>query len=205
MRISRRTTGRLLIGYAVLGFVLVAFGAYTGLELAAQVERLSGTADAGPLCRRPRHGRGGRVVHRRRRQPERRPGLVRCGGRARARGLRVAAARWRRRWTSTIFGTQPLQGLSAQFNANADQADALAGTLDAVGGSLGDTRTEVARIGPELAALSDELRTLGTEPEAAAAAPGLRLFVVLLLVWLIMQAAASLVAGIVLVREPARV
>jgi hypothetical protein len=29
--------------------------------------------------------------------------------------------------------------------------------------------------------------------------------VVLLLVWLIMQAAASLVAGIVLVREPARV
>ena len=51
--------------------------------------------------------------------------------------------------------------------------------------------------------LSDELRTLGTEPEAAAAAPGLRLFVVLLLVWLIMQAAASLVAGIVLVRGAA--
>jgi hypothetical protein len=45
MRISRRTTGRLLIGYAVLGFVLVVFGAYTGLELASQVERLSGTAD----------------------------------------------------------------------------------------------------------------------------------------------------------------
>jgi hypothetical protein len=204
MRVSRRTTGRLLIGYAMLGFVLVALGAYTGLELATQVERLSGTADqalSAAARATDAAAESFTAVDGSLSDAQASSDAAAALAREASGSLRSLAAAM----DVSIFGTQPLQGLSTQFNANADQADALAGTLDAVGGSLGDTRTEVARIGPELAALSDELRTLGSEPEAAAAAPGLRLFVVLLLVWLIMQAAASLVAGIVLVREPARV
>jgi hypothetical protein len=101
----------------------------------------------------------------------------------------------------TIFGTQPLAQLADEFVTSADQAESLAGTLDDVGASLGNTRTEVARISPELDALSSELTELGDTPDAASAAGPLRLFVVLLLVWLVMQAAGSLAAGFVLLRS----
>ena len=201
MRISRRTTGRLLIAYAILGFVLVAFGAFTGLELAAQVERLSGTADqALSAAARATDAAADSFTSVDGSLSDAQTSADSAAGLAReaAGSLRSLAASM----DVSILGTQPLQGLAAAFEANAEQADALAGTLDSVGASLGDTRTEVARIGPELSSLSEELRTLGTEPEAAAAAPGLRLFVVLLLVWLVMQAFASLVAGLVLVRSP---
>jgi phage-related tail protein len=202
MRISRRTTGRLLIAYAILGFVLVAFGAFTGLELAAQVERLSGTADeALSAAARATEAAADSFTAVDGSLSDAQTSADAAAGLAReaAGSLRSLAAAM----DVSILGTQPLQGLAAAFETNAGQADALAGTLDAVGGSLGDTRTEVALIGPELSSLSEELRTLGTEPEAAAAAPGLRLFVVLLLVWLVMQAFASLVAGLVLLRSPA--
>jgi hypothetical protein len=201
MRISRRTTGRLLIAYAILGFVLVAFGAFTGLELAAQVERLSGTADqALSAAARATDAAADSFTSVDGSLSDAQTSADSAAGLAReaAGSLRSLAASM----DVSILGTQPLQGLAAAFEANAEQADALAGTLDSVGASLGDTRTEVARIGPELSSLSEELRTLGTEPEAAAAAPGLRLFVVLLLVWLVMQAFASLVAGLVLLRSP---
>jgi len=201
MRISRRTTGRLLIAYAILGFVLVAFGAFTGLELAAQVERLSGTADeALSAAARATEAAADSFTAVDGSLSDAQTSADSAAGLAReaAGSLRSLAAAM----DVSILGTQPLQGLAAAFETNADQADALAGTLDAVGESLGDTRTEIARIGPELSSLSEELRTLGTEPEAAAAAPGLRLFVVLLLVWLVMQAFASLVAGLVLLRSP---
>jgi hypothetical protein len=201
MRISRRTTGRLLIAYAILGFVLVAFGAFTGLELAAQVERLSGTADqALSAAARATEAAADSFTSVDGSLGDAQTSADAAAGLAReaAGSLRSLAAAM----DVSILGTQPLQGLAVAFEANADQADALAGTLDTVGGSLGDTRTEVARIGPELSSLSEELRTLGTEPEAAAAAPGLRMFVVLLLVWLVMQAFASLVAGLVLLRSP---
>lgn len=201
MRISRRTTGRLLIAYAILGFVLVAFGAFTGLELAAQVERLSGTADqALSAAARATDAAADSFTSVDGSLSDAQTSADSAAGLAReaAGSLRSLAASM----DVSILGTQPLQGLAAAFEENAEQADALAGTLDSVGASLGDTRTEVARIGPELSSLSEELRTLGTEPEAAAAAPGLRLFVVLLLVWLVMQAFASLVAGLVLLRSP---
>jgi hypothetical protein len=100
----------------------------------------------------------------------------------------------------SVLGAQPLLPLADEFTTSADQAEALAGTLDAMGSTLGDTRTDVARVGPELQALSDQLDDLRGESAGPASSPPLRLFVALLLAWLLTQAVGSLVAGLALVR-----
>ena len=201
MRISRRAAGRLLIAYGVVGLALVAVGAFVGLGLAAQVERLSGTADAALSAAARATDAAAEsfaAVDVSLSDSEASATAAATLAREASGSLDSLAAAM----DVQIFGTQPLAGLAAQFSANAEQAEAVATNLDAVGSSLGDTRAEVARIAPELEALSEELRALGTEPEAATAAPGLRLFVVLLLVWLVMQALGSVIAGSALLRSP---
>ncbi len=202
MRISRRTTGLLLIAYAIVGFALVVLGAVIGLELANRVERLSGTADAALSSAASATAAAAEsftAVDASLADAEASADAAAALAREAAGSLRSLALAM----DVTILGSQPLQNLAAGFTANAEQAEGLATTLDAVGSSLGDTRTEMASIGPELEALSDDLRALGVEPEASGTGPGLRLFVLLLLVWLVMQAAGSLVAGLVLLRAPA--
>lgn len=201
MRISRRGAGRLLIAYGLVGLALVAVGAFVGLGLAAQVERLSGTADAALTAAARATDAAAEsfaAVDVSLADSESSAAAAATLAREASGSLDSLAAAMDVR----ILGTQPLAGLAAQFTANAEQAEAVADTLDAVEASLGDTRTEVARIAPELEALSEELRALGTEPQAATAAPGLRLFVVLLLIWLVMQSLGSVIAGSALVRTP---
>jgi hypothetical protein len=200
MRLTRRTIGRLLIAYGVVGFALVAVGGLAGLDLAARVEGLSGTATATlTAASRATEAAADAFVDVDTSLEEAVASADAASALAREasgslRSLAVAM-------DITIFGSQPLAQLADEFAASADQAEALAGTLDGVGSSLGDTRAEVARIGPELSALSAELTALGETPNAASAATPLRLFVVLLLLWLVMQAAGSLVAGVVLLRS----
>ena len=69
-------------------------------------------------------------------------------------------------------------------------------------GSLGDTRTDVARIGTELDSLGAELAGLrdANGSGGGGSAPPLRLFVVLLLSWLLVPALGALVGGVVLLR-----
>jgi hypothetical protein len=199
MRPSRRLIGRLLLAYGVLGFALVAVGALIGLDLASRVESLSGTATATlSAAARATESAADAFVNVDTSLEEAVASADAASVLAREasgtlRSLAVAM-------DVSILGTQPLAQLADDFNASADQAEALAGTLDGVGASLGDTRTDVAVIGPELSALSGELSALGDTPDASSAAGPLRLFVVLLLVWLLMQAAGSLAAGFVLVR-----
>jgi hypothetical protein len=100
----------------------------------------------------------------------------------------------------SIFGAQPLLPLAAEFTTSAEQAAELADTLDGVGASLGDTRTDVARIAPQLELLSDELDALGGGSERGAGTPPLRVFVIVLLAWLLMQAVGSLLGGLMLMR-----
>ena len=200
MRPSRRLIGRLLLAYGVLGFALVAVGALVGLDLAGRVESLSGTATATlSAASRATDAAADAFVNVDTSLDEAVASADAASVLAREasgtlRSLAVAM-------DISVFGTQPLAQLADDFNASADQAEALAGTLDGVGASLGDTRADVALIGPELSALSAELSALGETPDAASAAGPLRLFVVLLLVWLLMQAAGSLAAGFVLVRS----
>lgn len=197
---SRRTIGRLLVAYGVVGFALVGVGGLIGLDLAARVESLSGTATATlTAASRATDAAADAFVDVDTSLEEAVASADAASALAREasdslRSLAVAM-------DISIFGTQPLAQLADEFVASADQAGALAGTLDGVGASLGDTRADVARIGPELSALSAELTALGDTPNAASAAAPLRLFVVLLLVWLVMQSAGSLGAGIVLLRS----
>jgi hypothetical protein len=102
-----------------------------------------------------------------------------------------------------ILGTQPLSSLADEFSASADEAESLAVSLDGVSASLGDTRPDVATIGTELASLADELDALRS-PDATGEPLHLRLFVGLLLLWLVVPAIGALVAGIALLRREAR-
>lgn len=204
MRISRRTAGRLLIGYAVLGFALAALGGLIGLDLAVRVERLSGSASATLRAAAAATEAAAAAFD------------GADASLAEAESSSVAAAALARDASATlrslasamsltIFGAQPLEPLAADFEASAGQAEALADTLDGVGASLGDTRADVAAIAPQLTILATELAALDDGSDPATAAPPMRIFVVLLLAWILMQAAGSLVAGLALVRgsEPA--
>ncbi len=91
-----------------------------------------------------------------------------------------------------------------EFDASAQQAAALGDELDGVAGSLGDTRVDVARIGTELDGLSRELAALRDASGNGVAAPPIRLFVTLLLLWLLVPALGGLVAGVVLLRKAPR-
>ena len=200
MGITRRSVGRLLVAYGVIGFALVLVGALIGFDLAGRVEGLSGTAtDTLAAASRATEAAADAFVDVDASLEEARASSESAATLAReASGtLRSLAAAM----DLSILGAQPLAPLACEFYASADQAAELADTLDRVGSSLPDTRTDVGRIGPELTALSGELTTLGDQPEAASAAVPLRLFVVLLLAWLVMQAGGSLFAGIVLLRS----
>ncbi|MEO7296182.1 MAG: hypothetical protein ABIZ57_08560, partial [Candidatus Limnocylindria bacterium] len=92
--------------------------------------------------------------------------------------------------------------LAGEFEASAEQASALGETLDRVGGSLGDTRTDVVSIGTELDGLSAELDALREANGTGGSAPSLRLFVVMLLAWLLIPALGGLLGGLALLRVP---
>lgn len=199
---SRRTIGHVLVAYGVVGLALVAVGGFIGLDLATRVEGLSGTATATlTAASRATDAAADAFV-------DADTSLAEAVASADAASVLAREASGTLRSLAvamdvSILGTQPLAQLADEFTASADQAEALADTLDGFGASLGDTRADVARIGPELSTLGAQLTALGDTPNAASAAGPLRLFVVLLLVWLVMQSAASLAAGAALLRSRA--
>ena len=199
MRASRRFAGRLLIAYGLLGFALVILGALIGLDLAGRVERLSTNADATlAAAARATDATAASFENVETSLAEAQASSDAAATLAQEASATLDALALAMR--ISVLGAQPLLPLADEFTTSADQAEALAGTLEAVGSSLGDTRTDVARIGPELQALSDQLHDLRGESAGPASSPPLRLFVVLLLAWLLTQAVGSLVAGLALVR-----
>lgn len=195
----RRTIGWLLVAYAIVGLALIGLGAFIGLDLASRVERLAGDADA-------------TIASAARATEAAADAFANVDASlSEAQASSDAAAALAREASGTldelalameisIFGTRPLAPLAGEFGASADQASDLAETLDAVGRSLADTRADASRIAPELTALSEELVALGSGGTDPSIAPPLRLFVVLLLAWMLVQAVVSLVAGIGLIR-----
>jgi hypothetical protein len=191
LRTSRRLAGRLLIAYALLGFALVILGALIGLDLAGRVERLSTNADATlAAASRATDAAAGSFENIELSLAEAQASSLAAGTLAQEASATLDALAVAMR--ISVLGAQPLLPLADEFTTSADQAEELAATLEAVGSSLGDTRTDVARIGPELQALRDQLAGLRGESAGPAASPPLRLFVVLLLAWLLTQAAGSL-------------
>ena len=200
----RRFLAWVLILYGVLGLVLVLGGAAIGLEVASRIEGLTATAD-GTLAAA---ARSTDVAARAVTNVDASLSESQASADAAAELARDASgtmASLAQAMELSLFGTQPLLPLAGEFDASAEQASALAETLDRVAGSLADSRTDVARIGTELAGLSAELSALREASGASTpgAAPPLRLFVLLLLAWLLVPAAGGLLMGLALLR-PAR-
>jgi hypothetical protein len=200
MRISRRAAGWLLVIYGLLGLVLVVSGALVGLDAADRFERLATDADEAVSSAAAATGAAAdSFANIDTSLAESRSSADAAAALAReASGTLTALAT---AMSLSIFGAQPLLPLAAEFTTSAEQAAELAETLDGVGASLGDTRIGVARIAPELQRLSDELYALGGGAERGAGTPPLRVFVVVLLAWLLMQAVGSLLGGLVLMRS----
>jgi hypothetical protein len=202
MRISRHAIGWLLIAYALVGIVIVVVGALIGLDLAGRVERLASNANETlTAAARATETAADSFADVDTSLAEARTSSDAAAALARdASGTLNALAI---AMELSVLGAQPLQPLAAEFETSADQAAELANTLDSVGASLGDTRTNVARIGPQLSNLSDRLTSLGAPPDGSSTAvgsPPLRLLVVVVLAWVVMQSVGSLFAGLALVR-----
>ena len=200
MRISRRAAGWLLVMYGLLGFVLVVTGALVGLDAADRFERLATDANAAiTSAAAATDAAAESFANVDASLAESRTSADAAAALAReASGTLTALAT---AMSMSIFGAQPLLPLAAEFTTSAEQAAELAETLDGVGASLGDTRADVARIAPQLERLSDELVGLGGGAERGAGTPPLRIFVVVLLAWLLMQAVGSLLGGLALMRS----
>lgn len=107
-----------------------------------------------------------------------------------------------------IFGTQPLAGLTSGFDDAAGQSDELAGDLDAVGTALGRNTTDLETSRQDLAALSERVDLLVAAVETTPFGVGQEPFIVelvfvALLIWLAVPAAASIAAGVALLRPVA--
>ena len=101
----------------------------------------------------------------------------------------------------TIFGAQPLIGLSDDFEAIQTQLTGLSANLDAVSGAmatssddLDDVRIDVARLATEIERVRD---TTGTD---AGGTGSIGLAVGVLLAWLALPAIATLIGGAALLR-----
>lgn len=196
---SRRAIGTLLVAYGVFGVILTIAGMIVGFDLAARVERLTGTAgDTLQAAARATRAAGDSFTSVDASLSEAQTSAGTAANLARDASATLdslAAA-----MNLSIFGAQPLQPLGAQFSTSADQAEQLAGTLDAVTSSLSDTRTDVSSIGTELGTLASRLEALEADAGVSSGSPPLRLFAGLLLAWIGLQSAGCLIYGVSLLR-----
>jgi hypothetical protein len=185
----------------VAGLVLVVVGAVGGLEMAGRVENLAVQADttlaAAEAATRATAdsfggvddslGEGEASTH---------------AAAVLARDASATLGSLANAMSLSILGTRPLEPLAADFAASASQASALADTLDGVGDSLSATRGDMTVIGEELDQLAVELGALRDASSTNGGAPPVRLFVVIVLAWLGLQALAALVGGVAILRRP---
>ena len=197
----RPLLGWALVVYGIVGLVLVIGGAVIGLGLASRVERLAVTAD-GTLAAAVRSTDAAADAFGNVDSSLTEAETSADAAAALSRDASGTLASLARAMELAVFGAQPLLPLAGEFEASSEQAAALGDTLDRVGGSLGDTRGDVARIGTELEALSAELAALREANGSGGSAPPLRLFVVLLLAWLLVPAVGALLGGVALLRMP---
>jgi hypothetical protein len=199
--VGRRALAWGLILYGLAGLVLLIAGAAIGLETASRVERLAADAD-GTLAAATRATQAAANSFA---DVDASLGEAESSATAAAALSRDAAGTLRSLALAmelSLFGSQPLLPLAAEFVTSAEQAEALAETLASVGGSLGNTRTDAVRVGTELEVLAEQLESLrGSSGTADGSPPPLRLFIGLLLGWLAIPAIGALIAGLALLRR----
>lgn len=204
MSMAGRALGWALLAYGITGFALVVVGAIGGLEMAGRVEDLAVQADT-TLAAAERATRA---------TADSFTGVddSLAEGEASTDAAAVLAHdasltldSLANAMSLSILGTRPLEPLAADFAASADQASALADALEGVGDSLADTREDMTLIGSELDQLAVELGALRGASSTDGAAPPIRLFVMMVLAWLALQAVGALIGGMALLRRSRQV
>lgn len=197
----RRALAWALVLYGAAGLALAVTGAAVGLDVAARVERLAADADgtlaaaAGATRAAAESFENVDVSLSDAQESARAASALSRDASGTLRSLALAME-------LSLLGSKPLLPIADEFATSADQADDLAETLASVSGSLGDTRTDLTVVGTELAALADRLEGLRAADDEDAGPPPLRLFVMLLLLWLVLPAIAALVTGLAMLRQP---
>ncbi len=196
-----RALGWALLAYGIVGVALVVVGALGGLEMADRIENLAVRADSTlAAAQRATEATADSFTG-----VDVSLGEGEASADAAAVLAREASATLRSLSLAmgiSILGARPLQPLAADFADSADQASALADTLNGMGGSLSDTRADMAAIGSRLDQLAAELDSLRDASSTEGAAPPVRLFVTIVLVWLGLQALGALIAGLAFLRPP---
>ena len=195
-----RAFGWALLAYGIAGVALVVVGAIGGLEMAGRLESLALRADS-TLAAAESATRATADSFTGVDQSLEEGEASAAGAAALAREASATLDSLAIAMQLNILGAQPLQPLAADFSASADQAAALGDTLDGVGGSLGDTRADMVRIGVQLDKLAEELGALREASTTDGSAPPIRLFVMMILVWLGLQALGAIVGGLALLRR----
>jgi hypothetical protein len=200
--VGRRALAWGLILYGFAGLTLLIAGAAIGLETASRVERLAADAD-GTMAAATRATEAAADSFA---DVDASLGEAQASATAAAALSRDAAGTLRSLAVAmelSVFGSQPLLPMAAEFVTSAEQAEALAETLTSMGGSLGETRTDAVRVGTELEVLASQLESLrGSSGTTEGSPPPLRLFIGLLLAWLAIPAIGTLIAGLALLRRP---
>jgi hypothetical protein len=111
----------------------------------------------------------------------------------------------------SIFGAQPLSGLSGSFDTSGQNLDALGDDISSIGVALDANRADSATTSANLSALADSVHTLtGTVaagPSVAISTSTLdeiKLAIYLVAAWLVLLALGCLAAGLYLVRISGR-
>lgn len=199
-----RALGWSLLAYGITGLALVVVGAIGGLEMAGRVEDLAVQADTTlAAAERATQATADSFTGVDDSLAEGEASTDAAAVLARDASLTLDSLA--NAMSISILGTRPLQPLAADFAASADQASALADTLEGVGDSLADTREDMTLIGSELDQLAVELGALRGASSTDGAAPPIRLFVMMVLAWLALQAVGALIGGLALLRRSRRV
>ena len=204
MSMAGRALGWALLAYGITGLALVVVGAIGGLEMAGRVEDLAVQADTTlAAAERATHATADSFSGVDDSLAEGEASTDAAAVLARDASLTLDSLA--NAMSLSILGTRPLEPLAADFAASADQASALADTLEGVGDSLAATREDMALIGSELDQLADELGALRGASSTDGAAPPIRLFVMMVLAWLALQAVGALIGGMALLRRSRQV
>lgn len=204
MSMAGRALGWALLAYGITGLALVVVGAIGGLEMAERVEDLAVQADTTlAAAERATQATADSFTGVDDSLAEGEASTNAAAVLARDASLTLDSLA--NAMSLSILGTRPLEPLAADFAASAGQASALADTLEGVGDSLADTREDMTLIGSELDQLAVELGALRGASSTDGAAPPIRLFVMMVLAWLALQAVGALIGGMALLRRSRQV
>jgi hypothetical protein len=187
-----------MLGWGILGLILIAVGLTVGTEVAGRAESLLSSSDRALVAASGSTRQAADALD----------GVGTGIGQAQASSRRAAALAddasatldaLAASMSLSIFGSQPFLPLAANFTDSASEAAALSDELEAMGGSLETTSGDTDLLAAELR----ELATVLDDSTEAAPAPPLRLALLVILVWIALPAVGAVLVGTQLLKGQA--